>query len=50
MVDNVLKHGTGSLIILYYYMYSGLSDILEVVVQNSIGLIMNVGSSPWVNR
>jgi len=50
MVDNVLKYGTGSLIILYCYIYSGLSDILEVGVQNSMKLIRNVESSLWVEK
>ena len=37
MVANVLKYRSDNLIILYYCAYYGLSEIMEVIVQNSIG-------------
>ena len=37
MVANVLKYRSDNLIILYYCAYYGLSEIIEVIVQNSIG-------------
>jgi len=50
MVNNVLKYKTGNLIILYYYIYSRLLKITEVVIQNSMKLIRDTESGPWVNE
>jgi len=50
MVDYILKYRTSNLIMIYYYVYSGLSDITESVVWNSIELIRGLWSCPWVDR
>ena len=50
MVNNILKCGTGNLIILYHYMYSRLLDIIENVIWNFIRLMKSVRSSLWVDR
>ena len=46
MVNNVLKYRSDNLIILYYCIYSGLSDTMEIVIQSSIGLMKNVRFDP----
>ena len=46
MVDYILKYRTSNLIMIYYYVYSGLSDITESVVWNSIELIRGLWSCP----
>ena len=48
MVDYVLKYGTGNLIILYCYTYSGLSSIAGNFVWNSMRLMRSIGTGPWV--
>jgi len=50
MVDNVLKYGSNNLVILYCCVYSGLLNTMGVVIQNSIRLMRNAGSSLWVDR
>ena len=50
MVANVLKYKCDNLIILYCCTHSRLSDTTEVVVWNSIRLIMNAEFCPWVDR
>ena len=49
MINYILKYGTGNLIIIYYYAYSGLSDTTVYVIQNSIKLIRGTESSSWVD-
>ena len=44
MVNNILKYRTKNLIILYYYVYSELLDIMDNVIWNSIDLIRSVKS------
>ena len=44
MVNNILKYRTKNLIILYYYVYSKLLDIMDNVIWNSIDLIRSVKS------
>jgi len=39
MVAIILKYESANLIILSHYIYSRLLGIVEVVIQNSIGLI-----------
>jgi len=46
MVDYVLKYGPGNLIIIYHYMYSGLSGTIEDVIQNFMELIRDIESDP----
>ena len=43
MVANILKYTSINLIIFYYCIYSRLSDIMEVVIWNSIELMKNAG-------
>jgi len=50
MVANILKYESDNLIILYYCAYSGLLGTVGVVVQNSMGLMRNVGFGPQVDR
>jgi len=40
-VANILKYRSGNLIILYCYTYSGLLDIVRVVIWNFMGLKKN---------
>ena len=49
MVTIILKYGSVNLIILYYYIYSRLLDIAEVVIQNSIELIKNAEFGSWID-
>ena len=49
MVDYHIKYGTGNLIIIYYYMYSGLLDTIEDIIWNSMELMRSVGSGFWVD-
>ena len=49
MVASVLKYGSDNLIILYCCTYSGLLDIMGVVVQNSMILIRNTVFSPQID-
>ena len=50
MVDYILKYRTNNLIIIYYCMYSGLSDTIRDVVWNSMELMRSVMFGPWVDR
>jgi len=48
IVFNILKYKSDNLTIFYSYIYSRLSDIAEIIIaeiiiQNSIGLVRNVG-------
>ena len=45
MINYILKYGTGNLIIIYYYAYSGLLDTTVDVIQNFIKLIRGTESS-----
>jgi len=49
MIANILKYGSIDSIILYYCTYSGLSDTVDVVIQNSMRLIRNTDFGPLVN-
>ena len=50
IIDYIIKYRTGNLIILYYYIYSELSDIAEYVVQNSMRLMRSIRIGSWVDR
>jgi len=49
MVDYILEYRTGNLIIIYHYIYSRLSDTAVDVIWNSIELMRNIRSGPWIN-
>ena len=43
IVFNILKYKSDNLTIFYSYIYSRLSDTTEIIIQNSIGLVRNIG-------
>jgi len=49
MVANILKYKSINLIMLYYCVYSRLSDIVEIAIQNSMWLIRNTGFGSQVD-
>ena len=49
MVANVLKYRSVNLIIFYCCVYSMLSNTTEVVIQNSMRLMRNIGFGPQVD-
>ena len=49
IIDYILKYETGSLIMLYYYIYSGLLGTIEDVIQNSMEFMRNAESGSQVD-
>jgi len=49
IVIYILKYRSITLII-YYCVYSGLSDTMEVVIWNFIKFIRNIGFGPWIDK
>jgi len=49
MVADILKYRSISLIIFYYYAYSGLLATVGVVIQNSMGLMRNAEFGSWMD-
>ena len=45
MIDYILKYKTGSLIIIYHYIYFELSSIIGDIIQNSMELMRSTGFS-----
>jgi len=46
---NILKYEDINIIIFYCYIYSGLSDTVEVVIWNSMRLMRNAEFSPKID-
>ena len=50
MIDSILNYRTDNLIILYYYIYSGLADTMGDIVWNSIRLIRSIRFGSQVDK